>query len=109
MVSVSSRQPFNSSNKSVMEITGIVEGRLPLCAAQNVPNFGLDFADGSAYSTSTRRAALFRPGFRPVVGVVVADVPCYGRSLSDARVAQLVEHAIENRSVGGSIPSPGTI
>ena len=25
-----------------------------------------------------------------------------------ARVAQLVEHAIENRSVGGSIPSPGT-
>ena len=28
---------------------------------------------------------------------------------SDARVAQLVEHAIENRSVGGSTPSPGTI
>ena len=27
----------------------------------------------------------------------------------DARVAQLVEHAIENRSVGGSNPSPGTI
>ena len=25
-----------------------------------------------------------------------------------ARVAQLVEHATENRSVGGSIPSPGT-
>ena len=28
---------------------------------------------------------------------------------ADARVAQLVEHATENRSVGGSIPSPGTI
>ena len=27
----------------------------------------------------------------------------------DARVAQLVEHATENRSVGGSIPPPGTI
>jgi hypothetical protein len=26
-----------------------------------------------------------------------------------ARVAQLVEHATENRSVGGSTPSPGTI
>ncbi len=26
----------------------------------------------------------------------------------NARVAQLVEHATENRSVGGSIPSPGT-
>ena len=26
-----------------------------------------------------------------------------------ARVAQLVEHATENRSVGGSIPPPGTI
>lgn len=26
-----------------------------------------------------------------------------------ARVAQLVEHATENRSVGGSNPSPGTI
>ncbi len=29
--------------------------------------------------------------------------------LADARVAQLVEHATENRSVGGSTPSPGTI
>ena len=27
----------------------------------------------------------------------------------DARVAQLVEHATENRSVAGSIPAPGTI
>jgi hypothetical protein len=27
----------------------------------------------------------------------------------DARVAQLVEHATENRSVGGSNPPPGTI
>ncbi len=26
-----------------------------------------------------------------------------------ARVAQLVEHTTENRSVGGSIPPPGTI
>ena len=31
--------------------------------------------------------------------------PCGAR----ARVAQLVEHATENRSVGGSTPSPGTI
>ena len=31
------------------------------------------------------------------------------RSPADARVAQLVEHATENRSVGGSTPSPGTI
>jgi hypothetical protein len=30
------------------------------------------------------------------------------RAQTDARVAQLVEHAIENRSVGGSTPSPGT-
>ncbi len=28
---------------------------------------------------------------------------------SDARVAQLVEHVIEDHGVGGSIPSPGTI
>lgn len=32
-----------------------------------------------------------------------------GRSSSDARVAQLVEHMTENHGVGGSIPSPGTI
>ena len=30
-------------------------------------------------------------------------------SASWAQVAQLVEHAIENRSVGGSIPPLGTI
>ena len=29
--------------------------------------------------------------------------------IGHAQVAQLVEHAIENRSVGGSIPSLGTI
>ena len=33
--------------------------------------------------------------------------PVYG--VHGARVAQLVEHATENRSVGGSTPSPGTI
>ncbi len=32
-----------------------------------------------------------------------------GFPLAEARVAQLVEHATENRSVGGSIPPPGTI
>ena len=31
-----------------------------------------------------------------------------GRSTGSARIAQLVEHATENRSVGGSNPSPGT-
>ena len=31
------------------------------------------------------------------------------RRRSDAQVAQLVEHATENRSVGGSIPPLGTI
>lgn len=31
------------------------------------------------------------------------------RRVSDAQVAQLVEHATENRSVGGSIPPLGTI
>jgi hypothetical protein len=34
--------------------------------------------------------------------------PSSGAARPDARVAQLVEHATENRSVGGSIPSPGT-
>jgi hypothetical protein len=32
-----------------------------------------------------------------------------GPSLEHAQVAQLVEHATENRSVGGSIPPLGTI
>ena len=31
------------------------------------------------------------------------------RGLGNAQVAQLVEHATENRSVGGSIPPLGTI
>lgn len=35
--------------------------------------------------------------------------PFEGRSRSDARVAQLVEHMTENHGVGGSTPSPGTI
>src|ERR1700733_5690103 len=33
----------------------------------------------------------------------------YGLPLPGAQVAQLVEHATENRSVGGSIPPLGTI
>src|SRR4051794_40869031 len=33
----------------------------------------------------------------------------FGPSLEHAQVAQLVEHATENRSVGGSIPPLGTI
>jgi hypothetical protein len=32
----------------------------------------------------------------------------FGDILGEAQVAQLVEHATENRSVGGSIPSLGT-
>jgi hypothetical protein len=32
----------------------------------------------------------------------------YGLRSPDAQVAQLVEHATENRSVGGSIPPLGT-
>ncbi|CAH1672250.1 hypothetical protein CHELA40_13684 [Chelatococcus asaccharovorans] len=44
-------------------------------------------------SLSIRR---LRSAFRPV------------RASRNARVAQLVEHATENRSVGGSIPPPGT-
>jgi hypothetical protein len=32
----------------------------------------------------------------------------FGPSLEHAQVAQLVEHATENRSVGGSIPPLGT-
>jgi hypothetical protein len=38
-----------------------------------------------------------------------ARTPACGNAAPDARVAQLVEHATENRSVGGSIPPPGTI
>ena len=34
---------------------------------------------------------------------------CRLREPAAAQVAQLVEHATENRSVGGSIPSLGTI
>ena len=37
-----------------------------------------------------------------------SDAPRVPWSL-DAQVAQLVEHATENRSVGGSIPPLGTI
>jgi hypothetical protein len=33
----------------------------------------------------------------------------YFAASNDAQVAQLVEHATENRSVGGSIPLLGTI
>ena len=33
----------------------------------------------------------------------------YGSDPDGAQVAQLVEHATENRSVGGSIPPLGTI
>ena len=35
--------------------------------------------------------------------------PTTQRDAADAQVAQLVEHATENRSVGGSTPSLGTI
>ena len=39
----------------------------------------------------------------------VRDASFSGHRPMSARVAQLVEHATENRSVGGSIPSLGTI
>jgi hypothetical protein len=41
-----------------------------------------------------------RPDYKPALPAPRRD---------NARVAQLVEHATENRSVGGSIPPPGTI
>jgi hypothetical protein len=42
--------------------------------------------------------------------LAAASFRLFGRRLSgsDAQVAQLVEHATENRSVGGSIPPLGT-
>lgn len=42
----------------------------------------------------------FRPDYKPARRALKPD---------DAQVAQLVEHATENRSVGGSIPPLGTI
>jgi hypothetical protein len=42
-----------------------------------------------------------RPDYKPAL-------PAASR-LGSAQVAQLVEHATENRSVGGSIPPLGTI
>ena len=47
-------------------------------------------------------AALDKPGRG-------AYKPLLREKAKEARVAQLVEHATENRSVGGSIPPPGTI
>ena len=38
-----------------------------------------------------------------------APAPLGFKAWRDAQVAQLVEHATENRSVGGSTPSLGTI
>ena len=47
---------------------------------------------------------------RPAPGNYTAPLPCSGASPAwFAQVAQLVEHAIENRSVAGSIPALGTI
>ena len=45
------------------------------------------------------------------MGATARDALAFGadRRLTWAQVAQLVEHATENRSVGGSIPSLGTI
>jgi hypothetical protein len=51
--------------------------------------------------TASRPAARYAPPRQ-----AAHDAPPTG---PDAQVAQLVEHAIENRSVGGSIPSLGTI
>ena len=41
--------------------------------------------------------------YKPAIRMSVGDAAC------GAQVAQLVEHATENRSVGGSIPPLGTI
>ena len=60
-------------------------------------------------STARRRAlklarnALDKPGPPPY------KPPSAARKRFGAQVAQLVEHATENRSVGGSIPPLGTI
>jgi hypothetical protein len=40
---------------------------------------------------------------------ITAAAPGLSRVSGGAQVAQLVEHATENRSVGGSIPPLGTI
>ena len=49
--------------------------------------------------------------YKPPVPVTSRPRPSFalGKVLAFAQVAQLVEHATENRSVGGSIPSLGTI
>ena len=53
------------------------------------------------------------PLMLPLTGGLIAWVAsamaCRSNAATDAQVAQLVEHATENRSVGGSIPPLGTI
>jgi hypothetical protein len=56
------------------------------------------FADFRPVAGRLDRAA--RPDYKPALP---------GLRLGHAQVAQLVEHATENRSVGGSIPPLGTI
>ena len=46
---------------------------------------------------------------RPLPATPIARKPQASASALDAQIAQLVEHATENRSVAGSIPALGTI
>jgi hypothetical protein len=46
---------------------------------------------------------------RPLPATPIARKPPVNASALDAQIAQLVEHATENRSVAGSIPALGTI
>ena len=55
------------------------------------------------------RAPLDRPGSISYKPRALPEAGRLARRRSAAQVAQLVEHATENRSVGGSIPPLGTI
>jgi hypothetical protein len=72
----------------------------PQAALWNVPQAG--FYD---------RGSLLRPGRSVVDRAARPDYkpPLRPLAAGSAQVAQLVEHATENRSVGGSIPPLGTI
>ena len=63
---------------------------------------------GLSHPRPRRRPDLPATGLDKAETVPTND-PLPPRASGRARVAQLVEHATENRSVGGSTPSPGTI
>ena len=61
-------------------------------------------------SDAPERAAPAKPKAKRVDSAALLTINRRSQALGPrgARVAQLVEHATENRSVGGSIPPPGT-